>query len=91
MVIANLVCQVDAPSSSACETTCNHRTLCQQDPALERRFQQVLVAEPNVIDTISILRGLRERCVALRHTARCGMCGSDLPPSQVQRGICIGC
>ncbi len=33
----------------------------EKDPALERRFQPVLVDEPTVEDTISILRGLRER------------------------------
>ncbi len=33
----------------------------EKDPALERRFQQVLVEEPSVEDAISILRGLRER------------------------------
>jgi len=33
----------------------------EKDAALERRFQPVLVGEPNVEDTISILRGLRER------------------------------
>ena len=33
----------------------------EKDPALERRFQTVLVEEPNVEDTISILRGLKER------------------------------
>ena len=38
-----------------------YRTYIEKDPALERRFQQVLVAQPSVDDTISILRGLRER------------------------------
>lgn len=38
-----------------------HRKYIEKDPALERRFQQVLVEEPNVEDTISILRGLKER------------------------------
>ena len=33
----------------------------EKDPALERRFQQVFVDQPSVTDTISILRGLRER------------------------------
>ena len=33
----------------------------EKDPALERRFQQVLVDQPTVEDTISILRGLKER------------------------------
>ncbi len=38
-----------------------YRKHIEKDPALERRFQPVLVLEPNVEDTISILRGLRER------------------------------
>jgi ATP-dependent Clp protease ATP-binding subunit ClpB len=33
----------------------------EKDPALERRFQPVLIAEPSVEDTIAILRGLKER------------------------------
>ncbi len=43
-------------------TTLNeYRKYIEKDPALERRFQQVFVQEPNVEDTISILRGLKER------------------------------
>ncbi len=38
-----------------------YRKHIEKDPALERRFQPVLVQEPNVEDTISILRGLKER------------------------------
>src|SRR5678809_197625 len=38
-----------------------YRKHIEKDPALERRFQTVLVEEPDVEDTISILRGLRER------------------------------
>jgi len=38
-----------------------YRKHVEKDAALERRFQPVLVAEPSVEDTISILRGLRER------------------------------
>ena len=38
-----------------------YRQYIEKDPALERRFQPVLVAEPTVEDTISILRGLKER------------------------------
>ncbi|MEK5483829.1 ATP-dependent Clp protease ATP-binding subunit [Viridibacillus sp. FSL R5-0888] len=38
-----------------------YRMYIEKDPALERRFQQVLVREPSVEDTISILRGLKER------------------------------
>ena len=38
-----------------------YRRYIEKDAALERRFQQVLVTEPTVNDTIAILRGLRER------------------------------
>ena len=38
-----------------------YRKYIEKDPALERRFQPVLVEEPSVEDTISILRGLKER------------------------------
>ncbi|MBN2499763.1 MAG: AAA family ATPase, partial [Anaerolineales bacterium] len=38
-----------------------YRKHIEKDPALERRFQPVLVEEPSVEDTISILRGLKER------------------------------
>ena len=43
-------------------TTLNeYRKYIEKDPALERRFQPVVVREPSVEDTISILRGLKER------------------------------
>ena len=43
-------------------TTLNeYRKYIEKDAALERRFQPILVAEPSVEDTISILRGLKER------------------------------
>src|SRR5438093_733677 len=38
-----------------------YRKRIEKDPALERRFQPVYVAEPSVEDTVSILRGLKER------------------------------
>ncbi len=38
-----------------------YRQYIEKDPALERRFQKVLVDEPNVEDTVAILRGLKER------------------------------
>ena len=38
-----------------------YRQYIEKDPALERRFQPVMVQEPTVEDTISILRGLKER------------------------------
>ena len=46
-----------------------YRKHVEKDAALERRFQPVLVAEPTVEDTISILRGLRER-YELHHGVR---------------------
>ncbi|MDO5306804.1 MAG: ATP-dependent chaperone ClpB [bacterium] len=43
-------------------TTINeYRKYIEKDPALERRFQPVMVDEPSVEDTISILRGLKEK------------------------------
>ena len=43
-------------------TTLNeYRNYIEKDAALERRFQKVLVTEPTVEDTISSLRGLKER------------------------------
>jgi ATP-dependent Clp protease ATP-binding subunit ClpB len=43
-------------------TTLNeYRKHIEKDPALERRFQPILVKEPSVEDTIAILRGLKER------------------------------
>lgn len=43
-------------------TTLNeYRKYIEKDSALERRFQKVLVSEPSVLDTITILRGLKER------------------------------
>ncbi|MEO0049086.1 MAG: hypothetical protein RL556_418 [Actinomycetota bacterium] len=38
-----------------------YRERIERDPALERRFQQVYVGEPSVVDTVAILRGLKER------------------------------
>src|SRR6266568_424380 len=43
-------------------TTLNeYKKYIEKDPALERRFQPVLIAEPSVEDTIAILRGLKDR------------------------------
>jgi ATP-dependent Clp protease ATP-binding subunit ClpB len=42
-------------------TLSEYKKHIEKDPALERRFQPVLVAEPTVEDTIAILRGLKER------------------------------
>jgi ATP-dependent Clp protease ATP-binding subunit ClpB len=38
-----------------------YRKYIEKDPALERRFQPIVVSEPSVQDTISILRGIREK------------------------------
>src|SRR5580704_8093463 len=46
-----------------------YRKYIEKDPALERRFQPVIVQEPSVEDTISILRGLKER-YELHHGVR---------------------
>ncbi|MTD30466.1 ATP-dependent Clp protease ATP-binding subunit [Planomicrobium sp. YIM 101495] len=46
-----------------------YRMNIEKDAALERRFQQVLVREPSVEDTVSILRGLKER-FELHHAVR---------------------
>ena len=46
-----------------------YRQYIEKDPALERRFQKVLVDEPSVEDTIAILRGLKER-YELHHGVR---------------------
>ncbi len=51
-------------------TTLNeYRKHIEKDPALERRFQPVLVSEPSVEDTIAILRGLKDR-YELHHGVR---------------------
>jgi len=42
-------------------TTDEYRKNIEKDPALERRFQQIVVQQPTVADTVSILRGLKER------------------------------
>ncbi|WP_419883422.1 ATP-dependent chaperone ClpB [Peribacillus sp. B-H-3] len=48
-----------------------YRKYIEKDPALERRFQQVLVIEPGVEDTITMLRGLKER-FEIHHGVRIG-------------------
>src|SRR5512134_2451164 len=51
-------------------TTLNeYRKHVEKDPALERRFQPVFVGEPTVEDTVSILRGLKDR-YELHHKVR---------------------
>ena len=50
-------------------TLSEYRKHIEKDPALERRFQIVFVAEPSVVDTIAILRGLQER-YELHHGVR---------------------
>ena len=48
-------------------TIAEYRKYIEKDKALERRFQQVLVEPPSVQETVSILRGLRERCARRAH------------------------
>ena len=61
-----------------------YRKHIEKDAALERRFQPVLVDEPTVEDTISILRGLRERLEVFHgvkiQDARAGRRGDPEPP-----------
>lgn len=45
----------------AATTLEEYRKYVEKDAAFERRFQQVYVAEPSVLDTVSILRGLKEK------------------------------
>ncbi|RYD67925.1 MAG: ATP-dependent chaperone ClpB [Sphingomonadales bacterium] len=47
-----------------------YRKYVEKDPALQRRFQPVFVGEPTVEDTISILRGLKDRYEAHHHGVR---------------------
>ena len=42
-------------------TVDEYRKHVEKDPALERRFQPITVSEPNVEDTIAILRGIKQR------------------------------
>src|SRR5581483_7481606 len=42
-------------------TVTEYRKYIEKDPALARRFQQVLIDEPTIEDTISILRGIKEK------------------------------
>ena len=63
-----LVCLLHLASEFCCPThrrsfrQDEYRKHIEKDPALERRFQQVYVSQPSVTDTISILRGLKDRC-----------------------------
>jgi ATP-dependent Clp protease ATP-binding subunit ClpB len=50
-------------------TLSEYRKHMEKDPALERRFQTVFVAEPSISDTVAILRGLQER-YELHHDVR---------------------
>ena len=58
-----------------------YRQYIEKDPALERRFQTVLVQEPTVEDTIAILRGLKERYEVFHGVKihRPGHCGRSDP------------
>ncbi|GAL12954.1 ClpB protein [Vibrio astriarenae] len=59
-----------------------YRQYIEKDPALERRFQKVLVDEPTVEDTVAILRGLKERYELHHHVEI-----TDLRSSQQQ--VCL--
>jgi ATP-dependent Clp protease ATP-binding subunit ClpC len=48
-------------------TVDEYRRHIERDPALERRFQPILIAEPSVEDTVAILRGLRKRYESHHH------------------------
>lgn len=64
MDAANLLKPVLARGKLRCigaTTLAEYRRYIEQDAALERRFAQVIVDEPSVSDTISILRGIREK------------------------------
>ena len=50
-------------------TSDEYRKHVEKDPALERRFQPVFIGEPSVADTVSILRGLKDR-YELHHKVR---------------------
>lgn len=61
---ANLLKPVLARGKLRCigaTTLAEYRRYIEQDAALERRFAQVIVDEPSVSETISILRGIREK------------------------------
>lgn len=79
-----------------CTTLEEYRTKIEKDGALERRFQEVYVAEPSVQDTISILRGLKSRyeihhgvpindsaIVAAAKSAKKYLTGRKLPDSAI--------
>ena len=58
-------------------TTLNeYRQYIEKDAALERRFQPVMVDEPTVEDTISILRGLKDRYEVYPWCKDCRQCVS---------------
>ncbi len=66
-------------------TTLNeYRQYIEKDAALERRFQPVLVDEPTVEDTISILRGLKERYEVFQGPGIDSSCRS-LPPLHIRQ------
>ncbi|KAG0143888.1 hypothetical protein CROQUDRAFT_716939 [Cronartium quercuum f. sp. fusiforme G11] len=64
MDAANLIKPVLARGKLRCigaTTLAEYRKYIEKDAAFERRFQQVIVNEPSVVETISILRGLKEK------------------------------
>ncbi len=65
-------------------TVTEYREYIEKDPSLSRRFQQVLIDEPTVEDTISILRGIKEK-YELHHgqrtDCRCQIICAVSPPT----------
>ena len=68
-----------------------YRQYIEKDPALERRFQPVMVGEPSVEDAVAILRGLKERS-EVHHGVRLqdGALGAETDPASVERRERVG-
>jgi ATP-dependent Clp protease ATP-binding subunit ClpC len=67
-----------------------YRKHIEKDPALERRFQPVLVPEPTVEETIDILKGLRERYEIhhkLRYTDEALVAAAQLSYQYIRLGL----
>lgn len=60
-------------------TTLNEYRAIEKDAALARRFQPVMVAEPTPAESLTILRGIKEKYQALRHTSEASRPARDLP------------
>ena len=90
---AEAACSPAASCAAIGATTLDeYRKHMEKDAALERRFQPVLVAPPTVEDTITILRGLKER-YEVHHgvriqDARFGGCRGPIGPLYHRTGFC---